>query len=263
MPSVRPFRLLGESQLATLREQAGRAAAAWQAEWLGGAGLQLTLGPAVEPEGAGPWLALRSADAACFIERRAGMLESALFGAAAGEQPSAVAREVAEAALADLGGRLLPSQPDTPPDLQAPAAQAWQAASGAVLLTLRCVSGSGSACELVLLLDGALTARWLAGRPRPPRTVTPPLQGLRHAIGQAPVRVGASIGEAELDVATLQSLVPGDVLLLDLPVDRPLRLTIAGRPVPRGAYLGSHQGRRALQLAAASESPALLPQSPP
>jgi flagellar motor switch protein FliM len=111
----------------------------------------------------------------------------------------------------------------------------------------------GTDGSFAVLLDGSLTARWLAAA-RPRAASAAPLLGLRQAIGHAPVQIGASIGEAEIDVATLQSLVVGDVLLLDLPVDRPLRLTIAGRTVRRGAYLGSHQGRRALQLAATPPS---------
>lgn len=248
---MRPFRLLGDSQLALLGREAAPIATGWHADWVGGAAPAAPqLRPASAPAPGGPWVCVRSGGAACFVERRPLAVETLLFGAVAAAQPSALAREVADAALADLARRWLKAPPDVAASAEAPPADAWHRASGAVAVQLDCGGGT----TLDLLLDGNLTARWLATRPRETRAAAP-LHALPQAIGVAPLRLAASVGDAVIDVATLQSLAIGDVVVLDLPVDRPLRLSIAGGAAPRGAYLGSHHGRRALQLTAAHDVP--------
>jgi hypothetical protein len=265
---MRPFRLLGDAQLALIGREAARIAAEWHADWVGGAvpatspALRTSpaapaspaaraapqLRPAAAPALGGPWVSVRSGGAACFIERRPLAAETLLFGAVAGEQPSALAREAADAALADLARRWLKAPADVAAGAEAPSAEAWHKASGAVVVQMDCGGGT----SLALLLDGPLTARWLATRPRSALAAAP-LQALPQAIGVTPLRLAASVGDAVIDVATLQTLAIGDVVVLDLPVDRPLRLSIAGGPARHGAYLGSHHGRRALQLTAAPD----------
>lgn len=82
-----------------------------------------------------------------------------------------------------------------------------------------------------------------------------PRPGLGGGMGQAlrasAVVVEAVLGEAELALAELRGLAPGDVIVLDASVGRPAMLTLAGgeAPVGRGS-LGECDGRLSLTLEA-------------
>lgn len=246
---MRPFRLFGSRQLAALQLEAGRIVGAWAADWLNDGPAALTVHAATAPAEPGPWLSMRSDRGAGFVARPAGAIEAAIFGEVAREQPSALAAEVGDAALADLLRRCLGATDGTPAGSEAPPPALWRRGAGAL-----CVRRKGRAGTIELLLDAELTQRWLARHPAP---ASPPaaLQPLRPAIGSARVRVEASIGEVEIDIATLQSLVVGDVLLLDHRIDRPVQLGVAGQAATRAGHLGCADGRRALQLVAGNPSP--------
>lgn len=241
---MRPFRLFGSRQLAALQLEAGRLVGGWAADWLGDGPAELTVHAATAPAQPGPWLSMHGGRGAAFVARADGAIEAAIFGEVARGQPSALAAEVGDAALADLLRRCLDAAEGTTPASDAPSPELWRRGAGAL-----CVRRQGRAGTLELLLDAEITQRWLARHPAPARAPAA-LQPLRPAIGSARVRVEASVGGAEIDIATLQSLVVGDVLLLDHRIDRPVRLGVAGRPATQGGHLGCADGRRALQLVA-------------
>lgn len=252
MRPLRPYRLYGAAELAFAREQATARVSAWQRQWLAGAAaacdLQLGVATGIVPGGLA-WVSLQQ-QGRCFLRREAGVLERWLFGPAAAASPSALAGEVAQAALHDLARRLLDGDAATACGSAAPPADLALHGSGALALSL---VHDGQALDV--LLDAAAMQRWLASRPRASRRPAAALHPLASCIGAARVRIEASVGEAYIDIATLQSLRPGDVLSLDGRVDRPLRLAVGGRTVARGAWLGSSGGRRALALTAASPLP--------
>lgn len=249
---MRPFRLFGNRQLAALQLEAGRLVGGWAADWLIDGPAELTVQAATAPMLPGPWLSMRSGRATGFVARPAGAIEAALFGEVAREQPSVLAAEVGDAALADLLCRCLEAADGTLPGSEAPPPELWRRGAGAL-----CVRRQGRAGALELLVDAGITQRWLARHPAPARPPAPlqPLQPLRPAIGSARVRVEASVGEAEIDIATLQSLVVGDVLLLDHRIDHPVRLGVVGQAATRSGHLGCADGRRALQLVAGNPAP--------
>ena len=248
---MRAFRLFGTSQMAAASEQVRALVGRWAADWLpAGTDWKVRLQPidGHEPPG-GPWLTLSTGAAACFVRREAGAIEACLFGSDVLQHPSPLAGEVGDAALAELARRLTGAGAEVGPRAAPLPATLQQRGSGALRLSIGLPSTS-----LELLLDGDAAARLVASRARPPRSPARPLHSLRSAIGNARVRIGASIGEAEIDVATLQTLTAGDVLPLNLRVDRPLRLAVAGAAARRGAYLGTVDGHRALRLTAVPHS---------
>lgn len=243
---MRPFRLLGASELAYLRGELQRRAQAWTNEWLREPDCDVDL---VALPRAGPWMTVEVDGRRFRWVRGDSVVDRALFGSVAGEQPSACARAAGDAALVDLARRFVDGGAGLRPSEDPPAGHDLRRGACAVGIALNLTCGT-----IEGLLDGAAVAHLLAGRSR--RASRAVLQPLRSAIGSARVSLGASIGEAEVDVATLQTLAVGDVLALDLRIDRPLRLSVCDMPVRRGAYLGTIQGRRALRLTAATDTPA-------
>lgn len=250
---VRPFRLLGATDLAEVEARLAAAVEAWRLEWL----------PASEPPTVScvpahkspcaaaelRWLSAGTGGAAIYQGTRLdapNALQRLLFGAVAAQHPSELAGEVAQKALAALAVACLPGAEVIPAGV--PAAHDWTRGSGAV-----CASLAWPGLELLLVLDGEAISRLLADSPRraPPRR--PPLGDPRAAVGSGRVEVRASTGAAEIDVATFRSLAVGDVIRLDLRIDQPLRLTVGGQPTTRRAYLGVQAGRRALSLTATAE----------
>ena len=245
------FRLLGSAQLAWLHERGAALVAGWAGDWLRDAAPDIRVHPADHaPPPPGPWLTLALGDAACSVRRVVGVAERLMFGAAAMQQPSELAREAADAAWVDLAQRCLAAGASAVPSGQAPPAAAWRRGSGALRIDLVWPAG-----ETALLLDGRATAHWLAARHRPPRAAPARMHDLRAASGHGRLRLKAWSGAAEIDIATLQSLAVGDVIPLDLRIDEPLCVSVDGRPALARAFLGTQGGRRALRLTAGFDQP--------
>lgn len=244
------YRLFGRRQLEALRQHADKVASAWAVDWLPGGSCEVSITPAAQKPVAGPWTGVRSVRGACYALNPDGFVH-ALFGPARGEQPSSLVKDAAEAALVDLCRRCAGIESSdaaaAPSGSEAPPGDIWRKASGAARMQLRL-----GATVVEVVLDAELVGAWLAAVPSPPRPAPAPLHPLRQAVGAARVRLAASVGDAHIDVATWQSLAVGDVLLLDLAVERPLPVNVEGHGTPQGAYLGSFDGRRALQMAAAA-----------
>lgn len=68
------------------------------------------------------------------------------------------------------------------------------------------------------------------------------------------VDVNVRLGDSTIDAATLARLVPGDVLRLDHPVDRPAELICDERPIGT-AHLGKRGRRLAVQVVASPSAP--------
>ena len=70
----------------------------------------------------------------------------------------------------------------------------------------------------------------------PPRPAEEPLDSRLRALASTPVALEAVLGRAEVALADLKALAPGDVLVLDTRLDGPalLRLAGAGHPVALG-----------------------------
>lgn len=166
---------------------------------------------------------------------------SAVTAEAAGEAGWQALWQALAAALV-AGGAAAP----TP---QAPAADEWRHASGAVLLVLRI---GRLACH-ALLDHGALQAlaeqamlRGALLRPTAERLAALDYAGLLAAL---PVSLPVQLGAAAVDLGSLMRLQAGDVIRLDSVADRALRVNgPSGAPLFDG-YLGRAGDTLALELA--------------
>ena len=79
------------------------------------------------------------------------------------------------------------------------------------------------------------------------RDATPPmyrrtetLTPLGKGLGTQRVAMELWAGAAEIELGDLQSLKPGDVVVLDMKVDEPMKVAVDGTILPRRAYLGRY-----------------------
>lgn len=164
-----------------------------------------------------------------------------------GEAQASVAEDLVRAAWRDLErrlGGLVPPRPPTADPARPPAFSPW---SGALLLTFPWWDA-----ELWLLLDGAAVEHRLA----PTRRAPAPAGGLVpvwRALSRRPASIQVLAGSFELDLGTLASLRPGDVIRIPQALDQPLDVLAVGAPdqppTPIGAaFLGRVGDRRAVEL---------------
>ena len=248
----RPFKLLNASERTWLARTVRGAVGEWFAAWLPStpAGAVRCFDPidraatrlAAEPT---RWLGFTHRDATVSValgpelERR---LAEGLLGA---ERRSALVDDVTIAALHDLAGRLLLAGAAAPALAHEPPGDpCWRRGSGAAIVEVDL-----GAQVLALLVSPAWVAQQLAARPRakpPPRAE---LADPSRCIARARVSLQAWAGKASVEIGVLQTLAPGDVIWLDARIDQPLPVSVQGRESGRSAYLGSVEGRRAVQIA--------------
>jgi len=129
-----------------------------------------------------------------------------------------------------------------------PELQAWKRGSGAA-----CAAMTVGGKPLHALLDASLVRAMTRELQPPIRAQDPPI-ARRECLGAQRVHLELWSGETQIELGVLQSLVPGDVILLDVRVSEPLRVAIDGKPTGRCACLGRAGERRALQLLPSTRS---------
>jgi flagellar motor switch/type III secretory pathway protein FliN len=106
-------------------------------------------------------------------------------------------------------------------DATSPPGPIWKAGSGALLATARLPGGA-----LRFLLDAAAVAALAPAGPAPALAPLPQVAPASLLDGLA-VSLRASVGCTSFSLGELAALHAGDVLVLDVPLDVPLRLTTA------------------------------------
>jgi flagellar motor switch/type III secretory pathway protein FliN len=186
-------------------------------------------------------------------DAQAGPRQAVLYGAAMQTvlQPaladvgSELAAQMAQYIARDLLVRLARLTPGSvrrdalfPPVSNGPA-QAGMA-DGSALLTL----GFGRD-ELMVWMSHGLLSHWYEGRGR---VKSDALVSRQEALAARCMPFRLLVGNADLALADLVRLEPGDVILLDAGIDKPLTLeSVCGNPIARG-YLGLRQGAAAVQI---------------
>jgi hypothetical protein len=119
-------------------------------------------------------------------------------------------------------------------------------ALGGVVASL---SDSGSGALLTLAIPMAVLLPFCRRSLPRPAAATTPLVGRLAALGPAAVGLEAWLGQADLTLAELRHLAPGDVLVLDRPRDSAAEISLPGSAsVFATAALTDVDGRRALVL---------------
>jgi flagellar motor switch/type III secretory pathway protein FliN len=255
---ARPYKLFGAHERALVRELVEQKVGRWARDWLPAQlAWRLECAPAFELAAREPrWFAeLGAADWQVFGgaadewwalsggERVLDALAAELCADAdARVRRSELAAQSARAALQELAAALLERAPG-----EAPRAAPERPAAGSAALAASITFGEAA---LRLVSSAEWTLRALKERlPAPPPAR---LVARRQAIASRPVALRVVAGWAELELGDLRSLQAGDVIALEAPIERPMRVVVSGRDVPVcGARLGLKDGQRAATLTAA------------
>ena len=249
MSAPRPRVWLGHSDIGALQHGLEPLAATWATRWMPGESMSFRVA-AAEP-------GLLRKEALLVLQdgedARAGPRQAVLLGAAMQKllQPALadagaeLAVQMAQYIARDLLVRLARLTPGSVrrDALFPPAASSFvQAgpADGSALLTL----GFGRG-ELAVWMSHGLLSHWYEDH-GPVKSAA--LASRQEALAGRRLPFRLLVGNADLALADLVRLEPGDVILLDAGIDRPLTLeTTRGDPIARG-YLGLRQGAAAVQI---------------
>lgn len=146
-------------------------------------------------------------------------------------------RRLAGAALNDLNSRLEGLHPRAAADPEALARENWSVFAGPRAEPLLKVTVARE--QLCLLAKGA----YRPGKPRGP------LASRGSAAADVRVPVAAHLGSTALPVAQLDSLEPGDVIVLDRPLSAPATLMVAERDTALACTITRDGASISLQLA--------------
>ena len=254
----RRFRLLNERELRLAGEALGRALAPWAEAWMHTPNLgevrciiacdarRTTLFRESDH-----WLDARETDAPlawiCVPDSQRAGLARNLFGerTSHGEGKSALLPAVADAALRALlellaaqGGDGAVDRPA--PSVSQPTREVWTRGSGAIVCELRIGEG-----VLGIVLAESWVRRALAPFKQARRRMPTPSDP-RLGLESLSVRLAVWAGSAEVELGLLQSLAPGDVVKVDLAVDRPMRVSVEGSDSGRRVFLGRVGDRKAV-----------------
>jgi flagellar motor switch/type III secretory pathway protein FliN len=256
--AIRSFRLYGASETNRVREYVQHQVDAWYAHWCGSDTLaDRPLVQLVEND-CGPrdgWLSLAddSEDRLSIHrgENALGNLAAFIFGYSdlGGEEPNDSPLEIdfRNSMMADLARRIL-NQPDHDAQWQndlkstTPPHDAWEA---------------GSARRLIRIGVGEKVWAWLLAGPRlldsigqasHVTRVTPTLTPLPEALAGQPVRLDLEVGCGRVNLDELNSLAVGDVVPLDRKLTEEIIVRLENGAVVCGAYLGTRNGKIAVQL---------------
>jgi len=268
---VRSYKLICGSELALISERLREVWNGWCAHWLPGVNPESVMcvpadaGSNTVDRGWQPWRRFSSAQGGTFSMVVDDVLPTRLaalaFGSCvpqvgpSGTGPSRLVADLMNAMLGDLAvrvfqaaGQSIASAEQLVQEEREPELQAWKRGSGAA-----CVALTVAGKPLQALLDGSLV-RAITRELRPPiRSQEVPIPR-RACLGAQRVRLELWAGETQIELGVLQTLVPGDVILLDVRISEPLKVAIDGKPTGRYACLGRRGERRALQLLPANRS---------
>ena len=165
-------------------------------------------------------------------------------GFVVGGKTSALLAELVKRALADfllqLGGSSATAGKIQ--DAEMPDAQTWEAGSGAVVADIALGDE-----KLMLVIDADRVASMLASVPSKSvrkAQLTKPVD----ALANGRLKFNVLVGEAQLELALLQTIGVGDVIRLDTRIDEPLQVVNSDGKRVCGAFLGSSDGYKSIQL---------------
>lgn len=150
-----------------------------------------------------------------------------------------IAAMLAERVLTALADGLadvvtLPRQPAGPPAMHVRQARVLRADEKCLVLTYA-VAGDLAETELRLVLSAASLAKKRADSDAPKD------EGLPPELSKVGVELGVKLSEADLTLAEILALEPGDVVTLDGDAGSPVCVEVEGRPVARGTLGAVHE----------------------
>ncbi|MES2538653.1 MAG: FliM/FliN family flagellar motor C-terminal domain-containing protein [Pseudomonadota bacterium] len=250
------YRLLNASELSALESQVAAACGKWSLAWLAAdvhstvrcfraaehdaAILEEKTGWMAVGTGPAHWVAVRSS-AALHAPLR-GMLIAGVAGNEAGAKPSGLLVALAERALADLLEALAGEDAARLHEPFAPEQSLHAPGSGAAVAEIAC-----GECRITLLISPHQAASMLAGlTAAAPAKIA--FENRRDALANGRIALTVAIGETQLEIGLLQTIVAGDVIRLNTRIDQPLAVMTADGVRLCSAFLGSREGHKSVQL---------------
>ncbi len=248
---------VGATTHPAVRARIGAAVSAWSTQWFARRTLSAVSftpspgEPPVEPDG---WCVWRATIAiGCSSRAAASLLDWALDANLGRQAPTSRDRQLIDAferrVIEDLAAKVETALGVGGSALHAPVQiEAPLGAHGGLVVGIG-DSGGGTLLSLAIPLAAALPAcRAALG---PPSAGRGRLDGLKQALGEEQVAIEAILGKAEIRLADLRTLAPGDVLVLGTQLAGAAELSLVGAGgVFARASLTEISGRMALSLQA-------------
>jgi flagellar motor switch/type III secretory pathway protein FliN len=256
--NIRPYKLINRSESEALTTRLTGAVGHWSDAYAAGdLAVDCVLLSAVEIADRMPlveeWLIGASGRGPVLAIGLASNWQQRLLGWLLGKPPAAarvetgtLARELCGLALQNLGRRIVESVSGATSGLGwSPGQQPMgvRAECGFVVASFRI--GADTSLLVVLWPD---TVHASVSPPPNRRVAAPAVEPLSRALQNEVVVLCARVGGAELAVDELTTLSVGDVIRLDRKINEPLDVYVEGGSRVCAARLGSHHGRKALQL---------------
>ncbi len=258
---VRPFKLINKTEFAFIDARAREVLSEWIGKWLvdkeiGASALAADeTKDSIRSDRASWWRVSIAPEIWVGAYVPAGLFQ-VLDTALSGDHPdmikglrSPLLRELMNKALFDLAKSMvdgfLGEQGQADVVQQAPEAETWRYGSGAALVELE-LEGE----RFCLVLSAGLLDRVLEKSVPKWRGPAGDLVSIVEALATQPAELEVWLGEAELELAAIQSIAAGDVIRLQRKIDQPLYVCLKDnkdRELCAG-FPGTYQGRKALQL---------------
>lgn len=257
---ARTFRLLGKREHADIGTLIEPALTAWVKQWFGNEQISVHCTPAEFDfsKQTDWWYAKPVTGWGVYIKKAPGInkrLTLALFGslpkiATLYETPTPLVGDCLNNAIADLAASALQALTDSKDQrhpvlvAQAPTEAQLGTGNGTIQAQLHFADIS-----LPMIIPGALTEAVLRSSTIPKSAAaSSPLVDPMNIIAGKPISLTAMLGQAQIDIGTLQSIAIGDVIRIQTRVDQPATLiTREGATLCQG-YVGSRNNFKSIQL---------------
>lgn len=257
---MRPYILYGQPELSRIITIIDPAVSRWENKWFGSPSFASRCSQATATADAAEWwYAKPKTGSGLFIRKPPGLIKAAtlaVFGrlpksAGLGDTPSPIVGDCLANLITDLSASVLNALcPSSATDsvrliTLAPDSAYFAAGSGTLQLQLH-----SPAVTFDLLIPSAQIASFLRKGPaEKSAAASASLENSMPMIHKHTFKLAALLGQAELNIGTLQNIAVGDVIRFDTSIDQTITLvTPDGTPVASG-YLGTRDHFKSLQIA--------------
>lgn len=245
---VRPYRPCTASDVGAAQARVEEILATWSAAWTdaGGVGGEVSASIGENPAAFasdGPWCTVAGSHASVWTRTASAAVATELLfdeAVVGGRRSEGLAMSLGRRALAELLSALAGTAPTGASGLQEVPAPVHLLQAGRAVLRLQLELATAGVIDVYLERSGPVSEA-TPGR-------GPALADLSLGLADQAVEVQAVLGDTEIELGLLHGLAIGDVLRLDAQVDDGIELRIGGKRLPCKGYLGTIDGRLAVEL---------------
>jgi len=256
---ARTYLLFGESELRHLADKLEPVVLTWSSQWLHEVLFEIHCSHAVAPtkNDSDWWYAKPGNGWGIFLQNPAeltnglalAMFEDFSESNGLGNTLSPLVNDCIQEAVIDLALgviRALSSTATTRPLLisETPEHDHFLEGKGSIQVSLH-----SSSISILLLVPSPFSEASLRATTTPKSTAaSTPLANPMEMIQRRTLTLTAMLGDAEIDIGTLQQITVGDIIRFDTPIDKPASLVANDGTLLCQGHLGSHANFKSLQL---------------